>query len=105
MPKIIALGTHPRSISTAIERGMMGRGDLKILHEPFSYVYYAHEKRAPVPFMHQDHDHPRTYSQSKEFTKNRRLLTPWSGRPAMCSHVPGKGEKMVRYYGYYSNVS
>ena len=24
---------------------------------------------------------------------------------AMCSHVPGKGEQMVRYYGYYSNVS
>jgi len=23
----------------------------------------------------------------------------------MCSHVPGKGEQMVRYYGYYSNVS
>ncbi|MFC1488621.1 transposase [Thermodesulfobacteriota bacterium] len=24
---------------------------------------------------------------------------------AMCSHVPTKGEQMVRYYGYYSNVS
>ena len=24
---------------------------------------------------------------------------------AMCSHVPKKGEQMVRYYGYYSNVS
>ncbi len=24
---------------------------------------------------------------------------------AMCSHVPGKGEQMVRYYGYDSNVS
>jgi hypothetical protein len=23
----------------------------------------------------------------------------------MCSHVPNKGEQMVRYYGYYSNVS
>jgi len=21
---------------------------------------------------------------------------------AMCSHVPGKGKQMVRYYGYYS---
>ena len=21
---------------------------------------------------------------------------------AMCSHVPNKGEQMVRYYGYYS---
>lgn len=24
---------------------------------------------------------------------------------AMTSHVPDKGEQMVRYYGYYSNVS
>ena len=24
---------------------------------------------------------------------------------AMCTHVPNKGEQMVRYYGYYSNVS
>jgi len=24
---------------------------------------------------------------------------------AMCSHVPDKGEQMVRYYGYYSNVA
>ncbi len=23
----------------------------------------------------------------------------------MCSHIPNKGEQMVRYYGYYSNVS
>ncbi len=24
---------------------------------------------------------------------------------AMCCHVPDKGKQMVRYYGYYSNVS
>ncbi len=24
---------------------------------------------------------------------------------AMCSHVPNKGEQMVRYYGHYSNVA
>jgi hypothetical protein len=24
---------------------------------------------------------------------------------AMCSHVPNRGEQMVRYYGYYSNAS
>ncbi len=23
----------------------------------------------------------------------------------MCSHVPNKGEQMVRYYGYYSNAA
>ena len=24
---------------------------------------------------------------------------------AMCSHIPNRGEQMVRYYGFYSNVS
>ena len=24
---------------------------------------------------------------------------------AMCSHIPDRGEQMVRYYGSYSNVS
>jgi hypothetical protein len=24
---------------------------------------------------------------------------------AMCLHIPNRGEQMVRYYGYYSNVS
>jgi hypothetical protein len=23
---------------------------------------------------------------------------------AMCSHIPKRGEQMVRYYGFYSNV-
>lgn len=37
MHAIYALWIHPRAISTALERVMMARGDLKILHEPFSY--------------------------------------------------------------------
>ena len=24
---------------------------------------------------------------------------------ATCSHIPNRGEQMLRYYGYYSNVS
>jgi hypothetical protein len=24
---------------------------------------------------------------------------------SMCSHIPNRGEQMVRYYGYYSNVA
>jgi hypothetical protein len=43
MHPIIALWTHPRSISTAFERVMMERKDFKILHEPFSYLYYVHQ--------------------------------------------------------------
>ncbi len=43
--RIIALWTHPRSVSTAMERIMIERGDLHVLHEPFSHLYYLHEKR------------------------------------------------------------
>jgi hypothetical protein len=36
----IALWSVPRSASTAFERSMMARGDLTVLHEPFSLHYY-----------------------------------------------------------------
>jgi hypothetical protein len=29
----------------------------------------------------------------------------FSSPAAMCYHVPNKGERMIRYYGYYSNVA
>ena len=31
--------------------------------------------------------------------------TSWGGLSAMCSHIPNRGEQMVKYYGHYSNVS
>lgn len=42
---VIALWAHPRSLSTALERAFIERGDFEVLHEPFSVVYYFHEKR------------------------------------------------------------
>ena len=85
MNKVIALWTHPRSISTAMERVMMERGDLKVIHEPFSLLYYAHEKRAPVPFMHDDSNHPRTYPESKEYVLAAAEQTPVFFKD-MCYH-------------------
>ena len=37
--------------------------------------------------------------------KNLKTFDALEWLAAMCSHVPNKGEQMVRYYGYYSNVS
>jgi len=37
--------------------------------------------------------------------KNEKTFDALEWLAAMCSHVPNKGEQMVRYYGYYSNVS
>jgi len=37
--------------------------------------------------------------------KETKVLHALEWLAAICSHVPNKGEQMVRYYGYYSNVS
>jgi len=42
--------------------------------------------------------------QSKD-AKEEKVFDALEWLAAMCSHVPNKGEQMVRYYGYYSNVS
>ena len=42
--------------------------------------------------------------QSKD-GKEDRVFDALEWLAAMCSHVPNKGEQMVRYYGYYSNVT
>ena len=42
--------------------------------------------------------------QSKDL-KEEKIFDALEWLAAMCSHVPNKGEQMVRYYGYYSNVS
>ncbi len=42
--------------------------------------------------------------QSKD-GKQEKVFDALEWLAAMCSHVPDKGEQMVRYYGFYSNVS
>ena len=42
--------------------------------------------------------------QSKD-GKSEKVFDALEWLAAMCSHVPNKGEQMVRYYGYYSNVA
>ena len=37
--------------------------------------------------------------------KNEKTFDALEWQAAMCSHVPNNGEQMVRYYGYYSNIS
>ena len=44
------------------------------------------------------------YPQRAELSKEEKIFDALEWLAAMCSHVPGKGEQMVRYYGYYSNV-
>jgi hypothetical protein len=37
--------------------------------------------------------------------KDRKVFDAQEWLAAMCSHVPNRGEQMVRYYGWYSNVT
>lgn len=85
MNRIVALWTHPRSISTAFERVMMERKDFLVLHEPFSYLYYVHENGATIGQQHIDPNHPADYAGIKAH-----ILKTAKDRPAffkdMCAH-------------------
>ena len=76
MHPIIALWTYPRTISTAFERVMMERGDFRVFHEPFSYLYYVHENTASIGQEHIDPNHPKTYPAIKQM-----LLSTAEERP------------------------
>jgi hypothetical protein len=49
-------------------------------------------------------DESKVLYQSKD-AKQTKTFDALEWLAAMCSHVPNRGEQMVRYYGYYSNVS
>lgn len=74
--KSIALWGHPRSTSTALERVFIERGDFRVFHEPFSYVYFVHENKAAIPHKHPDASHPRTYQDVKAMMEYARLEQP-----------------------------
>ena len=59
---IIALWSHPRSMSTAFERIMRERGDLDCLHEPFMYDYYINRSTRQMPHFDAMDEHPKDYA-------------------------------------------
>lgn len=63
---IIALWSHPRSMSTAFERIMRARGDLACLHEPFMYDYYINRSTRQMPHFDAMDDHPRSYDAIRD---------------------------------------
>ncbi|MGD2185693.1 MAG: hypothetical protein PVI71_06180 [Desulfobacterales bacterium] len=67
MEQIIAFWVHPRSISTGFERVFIERGDYKVLHEPFSPLYYVYEKRVDVPGQHIDPSVPHSYADIRQW--------------------------------------
>lgn len=76
MQPIIALWSHPRSMSTATERLMRERGDLDCLHEPFMYDYYVHRQRREMPHFEAQEDHPTRYEDIRDMLLARAEAGP-----------------------------
>lgn len=66
MNRIFALWSHPRSMSTAMERVMRERGDLDCAHEPFMYDYYVHRGIRVMPHFEMRPDHPVSYEAIRD---------------------------------------
>lgn len=73
---IIALWSHPRSMSTAFERMMRARGDLECLHEPFMYDYYIHRSKREMPHFDAMDDHPRDYDSIRDMILTKAEKSP-----------------------------
>ena len=67
MEQILAFWVHPRSISTGFERVFIERSDYKVLHEPFSPLYYVYEKRVDCPGQHIDPNVPHSYADIRQW--------------------------------------
>lgn len=64
---IFALWSHPRSLSTAVERIMRERGDLTCLHEPFLYDYYVARKVRDLPHFAAEPGRPSDYESTRDW--------------------------------------
>ena len=67
MNTILAFWVHPRSLSTAFERVFLERADFRVLHEPFSALYYVYENRVDCPGQHIDPNAPMSYPEIKHW--------------------------------------
>ena len=76
MQKMIALWSHPRSMSTATERVMRERGDLVCAHEPFMYDYYVHRRVAKMPLFDVRDNHPVTYEDIRDMLLDMAATAP-----------------------------
>ena len=73
---IYALWSHPRSMSTAMERVMRERGDLDCAHEPFMYDYYVHRQVRQMPFFDVQPGHPTAYADIRDMLLARASTQP-----------------------------
>ena len=66
MHPIIFLWSHPRSVSSAMERIMLERGDMATFHEPFLYLYYVHDRKKSLDHFVVDPAQPTSYEDIRD---------------------------------------
>jgi len=76
-------------------------GDDQVMENLARYIVRASFSQERMSYVR---DESKVIYQSKD-GKEEKTFDTLEWLAAMCSHVPNKGEQMVRYYGYYSNVS
>lgn len=82
---ILAIWAHPRSLSTALERVFIERGDFEVMHEPFSVVYYFDEQRADAAHANFDADEVADYDSIRNRIMRAAALRPICFKD-MCYH-------------------
>jgi len=95
--KPIFLATHPRSCSTAFERVMMTREDLRCLHEPFGDAFHYGGERIGERFSGEEHQGVRDKSGFSETTYRDIVDEIASGKGDVCISSRGK-YPTSRYY-------
>ena len=76
-------------------------GEEKALENLARYIIRASFSQERMTYIPEE---SKVVYKSKD-AKEERTFHGFEWLAAMASHVPNKGEQMVRYYGYYSNVS
>ena len=76
-------------------------GDEKAMENLARYIVRASFSQERMAYIREE---SKVVYQSKD-GKSEKVFDALEWLAAMCSHVPNKGEQMVRYYGYYSNVA
>jgi hypothetical protein len=75
--------------------------DRRAMENLAGYIIRASFSQERMVYASESH---RVVYQSKD-GKDERVYDALEWMAALCSHVPNRGEQMVRYYGYYSNAS
>ena len=103
-PTSIALWSHPRSMSTSVERSFRERGDCQCHHEPFMYYHYLVKTGAPYPGFDHEDDRPRELMDIAAMVTAPPHTSPQNS-PHASSHSSHKGQTGDHDYVFFKDMS